>query len=328
MSGRKPYLPALIAAAVLVACAAALLVASREAEAAFPGQNGRIAFQGDRDAGGGNFASEVITVSPDGKRTRQLTSASDSGDPTFSPDGKKIAYAGSRSVYDDEDIYVMDRFGNGKTPLTDNDLPEYGPAWSPDGTKIVFMRQERVAAPDGGFDWQVDIWVMNADGSGQKKLTDDLDREAGPTFSPNGTRIAFGKNADIWTMNPDGSGQRNLTDTGYVNGRYVVEVDPDFSPDGKKLAFASNRQYKKYDVYAMNLDGTAPINVTNSRYLNEEDCVWSPSGTKIAYRRDLLFGNPEIFTKNADGSGRPKNVSNDPAYNESPDWGPKPATTG
>jgi Tol biopolymer transport system component len=53
--------------------------------------------------------------------------------------------------------------------------------------------------------------------------------------------------------------------------------------------------------------------------------VCAPSGTKIAYRRDLE-GNPEIYTKNADGSGRPKNVSNDPSYNESPDWGPKPTT--
>ena len=106
----------------------------------------------------------------------------------------------------------------------------------------------------------------------------------------------------------------------------MVEDDPEFSPDGKKLVFASNRQYNKYDAYTMNLDGTALINVTNSRSLNEEDCVWSQSGTRIAYRRDLE-GNPEIFTKNADGSGRPKNVSNDPAYNESPDWSPKPATT-
>jgi Tol biopolymer transport system component len=53
--------------------------------------------------------------------------------------------------------------------------------------------------------------------------------------------------------------------------------------------------------------------------------VWSPSGTKIAYRKDLSE-NPEIFTKNADGSGRSKNVSNDPNYNSSPDWGPKPTT--
>ncbi len=73
----------------------------------------------------------------------------------------------------------------------------------------------------------------------------------------------------------------------------------------------------------MQLDGSALTNVTDSRYVGEEDCVFSPSGTAIAYRKDLPE-NPEIFKKNADGSGRSKNVSNDPKYNSSPDWGPKP----
>jgi Tol biopolymer transport system component len=73
----------------------------------------------------------------------------------------------------------------------------------------------------------------------------------------------------------------------------------------------------------MQLDGSELTNVTDSRYVGEEDCVWSPSGTAIAYRKDLPE-NTEIFKKNADGSGRSKNVSNDPKYNSSPDWGPKP----
>src|SRR5919107_1258954 len=223
---RRPtfYVSVVIAAALAMACLVALLAVSQKAEATFPGKNGRIAFEGDRDTGTGGSAAEIITVSPDGTGMKQLTSASGSGNPTFSPNGEKIAYAANYGA-GTRGIYVMNRSGNAKKALTDsNNFPEYGPTWSPDGTKI---------------------------------------------------------------------------------------------------AFASKGKYKKPDIYTMQLDGSELTNVTDSRYVGEEDCVWSPSGTAIAYRKDLPE-NPEIFKKNADGSGRSKNVSNDPKYNSSPDWGPKP----
>src|SRR5215213_10241655 len=288
----------MIAAALAMACLVALLTVSQKSEAAFPGKNGRIAFEGYRDTDTGDSSAEIITVSPDGTGMKQLTSASGSGT---------------------RGIYVMNRSGNAKKALTDNNnLPEYGPTWSPDGTKIAFVRQERVSTPEGQSDWQVDIWVMNADGSEQKKLTDDSNFEGAPTWSPDGTKIAFADGPDIWTVQPDGSGRHNLTNTPNMD-----EEDPDFSPDGKKIAFASKGQYKKPDIYTMQLDGSELTNVTDSRYVGEEDCVWSPGGTAIAYRKDLPE-NAEIFKKNADGSGRSKNVSDDPKYNSSPDWGPKP----
>src|SRR5918995_3438955 len=253
MARRTLYLPVVIAAALAIACLVALLAVSQKAEATFPGKNGRIVFEGYRDTGTGDSSSEIITVSPDGK-------------------------------------------------------------------KIAFVRQERVSTPEGQSDWQVDVWVMNADGSEQKKLTDDFNHEGTPPWSPDGTEIAFVDGPDIWTVKPDGSGRHNLTNTPNIG-----EEDPDFSPDGKKLAFASRGQYKKPDIYTMQLDGSDLTNVTDSRYVGEEDCVWSPSGTAIAYRKDLPE-NPEIFKKNADGSRRSKNVSDDPKYNSSPDWGPKPTT--
>jgi Tol biopolymer transport system component len=319
MARRTLYLPLMIATALAMACLVALLADSQKSEASFPGKNGRIAFEGERDTGGtGSSSAEIITVSPDGTGIKQLTSDSGSGNPTFSPNGEKIAYAASYGA-GTRGIYVMNRSGSAKKALTDNNnLPEYGPTWSPDGTKISFVRQERVSSPEGQSDWQVDVWVMNADGSEQKKLTDDSNFEGAPTWSPDGTKIAFADGPDIWMVKPDGSGRHNLTDT-----PNSYEEDPDFSPDGKRIAFASKGQYKKPDIYTMQLDGSDLTNVTDSRYVGEEDCVWSPSGTAIAYRKDLPE-NVEIFKKNADGSGRSKNVSNDPKYNSSPDWGPKP----
>jgi len=95
---------------------------SEPAKAAFPGTNGRRAFEGSR----------VFDVSPD---------------------GTKIAYSGSPSIVDiHEDIYVMARSGKGKKALTDtDDRSEWSPAWSPDGTKIAFLREQPFTRPDGSI---------------------------------------------------------------------------------------------------------------------------------------------------------------------------------
>ena len=322
MTKRTALIPALVAGAVLACVAAVLAVPAKEAEAAFPGQNGRIAFVSYVD-NGTNVAPEIFTVLPDGTQRRQLTTASGSRAPDFSADGTKITYAGSRDLAEsDQDVYVMDRAGNGKRALTDNDLRENSPAWSPDGAQIAFTRQ----GPAGqGSPTDVDVWVMNADGSGERNLTGDLDGSSGGAeWSPDGTRIVFEHGGDIWMMDVDGSGKRNLTPDA------AMDAFPDWSPDGKKLAFASYRQYKPYEIYTMNLDGTGVINVTKTRYVNEAEPAWSPNGTRIAYRKDSVIANggttTEIRTKNADGSGKPKDISNDPENNFWPDWGPRLTT--
>jgi Tol biopolymer transport system component len=247
---------ALLLAGMLATC---VLVGawSEPAKAAFPGTNGRIAFEGYRvfdvsPEGNTTEAPEIITVRPDGTGMKQLTQASGSSDPDFSPDGTKIAYSGSPSTVEIyEDIYVMTRSGKGKKALTEtDDRNEWGPAFSPDGTEIAFLR-------DSGS--QPDIWVMNADGSGQKKITDDIAFENGLSWSPDGTKIAFEQDGDIWTIAPEGSGRRNLTDT-----PDAVEVNPHFSPDGQKLAFAGTFDHTDFEIYTMNLDGGALTTVTDN----------------------------------------------------------------
>jgi hypothetical protein len=121
------YLPALIAAAVLVACAAAVLAVSREAEATFPGKNGKIAYVAFRLTNG---AAEIYTINPGRGGKTQITHSYNTTEfsPSYSPDGKKIAYTGYKG--NAEELYTIDVVGIGKTSLTNTDnVDVYMPSW-------------------------------------------------------------------------------------------------------------------------------------------------------------------------------------------------------
>src|SRR5687768_3692617 len=115
------------------------------AQSAFPGQNGRIAYD---DIG------NVYSVNPDGSGYMQLTADPDWGwNPEWSPDGQRILFQSDRGGLGSQ-IYVMNADGTGQTRLTDPPGLAGGPAWSPDGQRVVFTR--------GG-----DLWLMDADGTDQ-----------------------------------------------------------------------------------------------------------------------------------------------------------------
>ena len=104
-----------------------------------------------------------------------------------------------------------------------------------------------------------DIYVMNADGSGTRKLTHNALLNAEPAWSPDGRKIAFRStrngNRDIYVMNADGSGERNLTRNAAWDSR------PSWSPDGRKIAFVSNRD-GRLEAHVMNADGSGQRSLT------------------------------------------------------------------
>ena len=167
-----------------------------------------------------------------------------------------------------------------------------------------------------------EIYVMNGDGSGQTRLTDNKFHEINPAFSPDGRKIAFActRNGDIdqqiYIMHANGSNQTRLT---YAAGN---EFQPTWSPDGTKVAYilAATNNYR---IIIMNIDGSGQATIFQSpAFLNTLD--WSPDGAKIAFEQWPDDYSSEILIANADGTGIAAGISGSGffEYYYNPAWSP------
>ena len=199
---------------------------------------------------------------------------------------------------------------SGLTRLTHNLSDDKHPCWSPDGKKIAFVGKDR--------DSNLDIFVMNADGTGKKNLTNNPGRYLSLRWSPDGKKIAFQLGGydkyAIYVMNTDGSEQIRLTNNRANDG------GPCWSPDGKRIVFWSDRNGQK-EIYIMNADGSEEKRVTNNSAYDGSPC-WSPDGKKIVFTsdRDKKYIN-QVYIINADGSEE-KKITNNFGYDGNPCWSP------
>ena len=206
-----------VGVATTLALVLMLAVGAGPAGAAFPGANGKIAF-GDRTEIG---EARISTVNPDGGGLTELTDLADlagsqafANGPVWSPDGTRLAFWSLRDG--NAEIYSISPVGTGLTNLTNFPEDGVGPSWSPDGSRIAFTSLESGDALAG-------IYTMNADGSGQRRLTNPTTgSDYSPAWSPDGTKLAFGSvrdyddsldnNPSLYVMNSDGTGQTVLMD--------------------------------------------------------------------------------------------------------------------
>jgi TolB protein len=296
---------ALLIGLVLVGLSLALVARSDVAQAGFPGQNGKIAFQSFRD---NSFRSDIHVINPDGTGQTNITNFPNAQEdrPAWSADGTQLAFTSNRTGT--SDVFRMAADGSGVTQLTADPSNDFLSAWSPSGAQIAFTT---------GRDSSFEIYSMSAvDGSDPVNLTNTPQSDAGPAWSPNGAQIAFTSsrdgNSEVYVMNSDGLGQVNLTN------HPAFDETPDWSPDGSHIAFASSRDGNS-EVYVMDADGTDQIRLTNSVGFDGHP-AWSPDGTKIAFTSDRI-GNFDIYVMNADGSGVTR-VTTNAARDQDPDWQP------
>lgn len=249
---------------------------------------------------------DIWVMRGDGSDPRRLTEdvANDMA-PTWSPDGKYIAFVSDRDG--NKEIYVMKADGTQQINLTRHPAEDWTPSWSPDGKSIAFASYR-----DGNWE----IYVMGADGSNPQRLTRHNAADYAPCWSPDGQKIAFQSNRDgnweIYAMNRDGSGLQRLTED------EATDSSPAWSPDGNLIAFESYRD-GNMEIYLMATDGSEQRNITNDAYSNEHGPVWARRGTRLLYysSRD---GGWDIFSIRPDGTEK-NNLTLSPALEQRPAWG-------
>ena len=295
-----------LAGAVLVACAVAPLAVSGEANAAFPGKNGRIAY---------NSGGVIYTINPDGSAKTKVTNTHVSGYPIdYSPSGKKITYTSYEGFNDGKDtgpqkdveIYTVNVGEGSRINVTNNNRGDEASSYSPDGKRIAYTHWD-------GYD--LEIYTINTDGTGEFRVTDNRTNEFTPSYSPDGKKILFSGEermflrndaVEIYTISVHGKNRVQLTENA------TNDYFPDYSPDGRRIAYSGSGE-KGTNIYTISARGGDKTKVTEG---NDPD--YSPDGKKIAY----YTGNDldgQIYTINVGGGGKSRVTEG-----SNPSWGSRP----
>jgi hypothetical protein len=190
----------------------------------------------------------------------------------------------------------------------------YPPRWSPDGMHILFD------ASLSQYDAH-DIYLINADGSGLRQLTDSDAFEQNPEWSPDGEWIAFYRDCDLWRMRPDGSEEQAL----FAPAEGCVD-HATWSPDSQQLAFPYFQTETEQSIWVIHADGSDPhhIYAFEGKQLAGWVCVWAPDGNRILCWHFDEDTEPTIVLINADGSGESATIDYPPYWWEAnywPRWG-------
>ena len=289
-----------VRAGLLASCLGAMLLFSGGAYAAYPGENGKLAFTRD---------GQVWTMNADGTGAVHLTHAGGAaGEPEWSPDGARIAYTS-----DGSSVRVMNADGSGDAPVAAG----YSPTWFPDGTRIAFARVE------GN---ELRIYDAKVDGS-DLQVIHSVDRADGITnleWSPGGTEIAYGRKegfAEVVEVKRIGS----------LPVRRAAPAIPDderaygasWSPSANEIAFIFDT-FQSPEVARAGSSGNGQALLTSSE-VDKYETEWSPDHQKIVYSGQepgcATGCNPELHVMDRDGANAVQ-LTQTPSAERHPDWQP------
>jgi TolB protein len=272
-------------------------------------------------------AGQIFVADPDGSHPRQITADAPSSDvqPSFSPNGTRLAYQSIDVSTLTVRLIVMDPDGTHRRVVAT--LPAVAAAsgptigwfrlsWSPDSQQLAYT------APVAGTQ---QMFVVNADGTGQRQIGDTTLEGHDPTWSPTGTRIAFGGgrfDADrgIYVMNADGSATRRL---GPLDPGAFGFSAPRWSPKGDRIAF-SEVSASRRRIFVVDLEGASSRDLSPAGPGDDSDPAWSPDGTRLAWHRGpTAVPVGQFVVGSADGSD--ESVLS-PAVVGAPTWSPDART--
>jgi Tol biopolymer transport system component len=310
-----------------VAVVAVVGGSASSAQATFPGKSGPTAFERFVDPEDEENV-QIFSVARPGAKARKLPTGGSGYNPDYSPDGQQIVFERRFGGVRPDAIMLMGSDGSSPalvntTCAADPCLGDNSPAWSPDGTRLVFERAFGPIVKDqaaGGLDL-----TSNADGSGEQVILQSLPLGREPhdaQWSPDGTRIAVNmlniearprNGSAIYVLNADGCDFHRITP------RRLNAGNPDWSPDGKRIVFNSSYEGQAaVEIYTVRPDGSGLKRVRKEpKDSFSFEPVWSPNGKRIAFVHGTRTKPPHIWTMKRNGKGL-RQVTHGPK----PDFGP------
>ena len=299
----------------LLALAVVWSILPAAAHATFLGSNGKLAFGSARN--GFPADNDLFTMANDGTVQTRITSLNqDELNPSWSAKGNKIVFertAGLRS-----DIWSANADGSNAVQLTNDPRTDLRPSWNNTGKKIVF------ASDRDGTEGIFDLYVMDSTGANEVNVTNTPNiSEEYPSWSPDGSAIAFSRDGDIYKFTAVGA--QMGTNLKRLTTDPIFEMEPDWNPTSSWIVYSTgingDQEIRKTQANGIS-GGSGYFPLTTNGSIPEDHPTWSPDGSKVAFIRGA-FKDAEVYTMNQDGTNVVR-ITNNTLLDSAPAWQPIP----